>query len=165
MTSGEEGIALLLALMVTALLAALGVSLLLVTDTERRVSANAGFSNEALAAADAGVDRVVVDLAAAPSWDAVLGGGSWSGFADQTRRPTLPSGGVLDLDAATMDLQTESSAEGTFGANTPQWRLFAWGPFQGWRPSRSRVRNMSLSGLPMTRRRSMTTRVSTATVS
>jgi hypothetical protein len=40
----------------------------------------------------------------------------------------LPSGDVLDLDAETMELQSESSAQGTFGANTPQWRLFAWGP-------------------------------------
>jgi hypothetical protein len=128
MKTGEEGIALVLAVMVSGLLAALGMSLLLVSDTERRVSANAGYSTEALAAADAGVERVMLDLAGAARWDDILGGSSRSGFADGTRRPTLPSGDVLDLDAETMELQSESSAQGTFGANTPQWRLFAWGP-------------------------------------
>jgi hypothetical protein len=46
----------------------------------------------------------------------------------------MPSGEVLDLDAETIDLQSESSAQGTFGANTPQWRLFAWGPFSRMAP-------------------------------
>jgi hypothetical protein len=127
MTGREDGIALVLAMMVAGLLAALGMSLLLVADTERRVSANAGFSSEALAAAEAGVDRVTLDLARAAQWDGMLGAASWSDFADGTRRPTLPWGGVFDLDAATAALQSESSAQGTFGANTPLWRLLAWG--------------------------------------
>jgi hypothetical protein len=133
-TAGEEGMALVLAVMVAGLLAALGVSLLLVADTERRVSANASFSSEAVAAAEAGVDRVLVDLAGASRWDGMLAGNLSSGFADVTRRPVLPSGDVLDLDAATIELQTESSAQGTFGANTPQWRLFGWGPLSRMAP-------------------------------
>jgi hypothetical protein len=41
----------------------------------------------------------------------------------------MPSGEVVDLDAATAELQAEStSSQGTFGANTPVWRLCAWGP-------------------------------------
>ena len=64
----------------------------------------------------------------------ILGGSSLSGFADGTRRPTLPSGGVLDLDAETVDLQSESATQGTFGANTPRWRLFAWGPLSRMAP-------------------------------
>ena len=74
MTTGDEGIALVLAVMVAGLLAALGMSLLLVADTERRVSANAGFSSEALAVAEAGVDRVMLDLAGASRWDGNSGG-------------------------------------------------------------------------------------------
>jgi hypothetical protein len=134
MRTDENGMALVLAVMVSGLLAALGMSLLLVADTERRVSANAGYSTEALAAADAGIDRVLLDLAAAARWDGILGGSSRSGFADGTRRPTLPSGAVLDLDAETMELQSESSGQGMFGANTPQWRLFAWGPLAAMAP-------------------------------
>ena len=134
MTTGEGGLALVLAMMVAGLLAALGMSLLLVADTERRVSANAGFSSEALAAAEAGVERVMIDLGGAPNWDGILGGSSVSGFADGTRRPALPSGGVLDLDAETLDLQSESSAQGTVGPNTPLWRLFAWGPLSKMEP-------------------------------
>jgi hypothetical protein len=134
MTSHEDGVALVLAMMVAGLLAALGLSLVVVADTERRVSANAGFSSEALAAAEAGIDRVMVDLAGTAQWDGMLGGGVSSGFADGTRRPSLPSGGVLDLDAATLALQSESSAQGTFGANTPLWRLFAWGPLSKMSP-------------------------------
>ena len=131
MRRGESGVALVLAIMVAGLLAALGVSVLVVADTERRMTANAGYSTEALAAAEAGVERVVLDLALSSQWDGILSGSTVSGFVDRTRRPTLPSGGMVDLDAETVAVQSESAAQGTFGVITPQWRLFAWGPLSG----------------------------------
>lgn len=135
MTRRDSGAALLLALVVSGLLAALGMSVLLVADTERRAAANAFYATEALAAADAGLERAIADLRIAPSWTAILNGAEQSAFADATRRPRLPAGGTLDLDAATSELQSESDAGGTLGANTPIWRLFAWGPLSAMVPS------------------------------
>ena len=122
-------------MVVTALLAALGMSVLLAADAERRIAANAAYGAAALAAADAGVERVVLDLRVAAPWNEILNGSTLSGFCDHTIRPVLPSGGVFDLDGATAELQSESQAQGSFGANNPRWRLFAWGPFSAMTPA------------------------------
>lgn len=127
MTDRDSGAALVLALVTSGLLAAVGISLLLASDTERRIAANAAYGAEALAAAEAAVERAIVDLRRAPDWTTIPSGGV-STFSDGTRRPILPSGGTVDLDAATTALQAESVALGSLGGNTPQWRLFAWGP-------------------------------------
>jgi Tfp pilus assembly protein PilX len=130
MDNRDTGSALILALMLSALLAGLGMSVALGADTERRMAANATFAAKALFAAHAGVDRVVADLSARPQWDMALSGVDRSAFADATQRPTRSSGEILDLTNATVELQTETNAAGTFGANTPVWRLFAWGQFR-----------------------------------
>ena len=127
MTDHEGGAALILALVTAGLLAALGVSALVTADVERQVAANAGFSSQALAAAEGAVERALVDLRNANDWTPLLNGTARSDFAGPSRQPMLPAGGVLDLDAVTAELQSERRP-GWSGANAPRWRLVAWGP-------------------------------------
>jgi type IV pilus assembly PilX-like protein len=128
--TGEEGTALVIALMAVMLLTALGAAVIMVTNTETRISANYKNSQEALYAADAAVERVVQDLLMVPRWNDILTGNSQSAFVDGGTGDvkTLPGGGTMTLDAATAQLQADSNAAATWGPNNPQWRLFAWGP-------------------------------------
>ena len=104
----DEGLAVILALLITALLAGLGVTLLLVSDAERRFSANSRSDQALRYAADAGLARAIADLEAMADWSAILAGGQMSTFAGPTHRPVLPSGQVIDLDVLTNDLQAGS---------------------------------------------------------
>ena len=125
----ERGIALIVALMATLLLTALGLALVMVTTTETQIAANFRDSQEALYAADAGVERVVQDLLMVPRWNDILTGSVQSGFIDTTMTPTLPGGGeTIGLSQATAALQAETDTANQWGANNPTWRLYAAGP-------------------------------------
>ncbi len=124
----ERGVALIIALMATMLLTALGVALVMVTMTETQIAANYRDGQEALYAADAGVERVVQDLLLVPRWNDMLTGTVQSGFIDSTATPTLPGGGeTIDLAQATAALQAETDTANLWGANNPTWRLYASG--------------------------------------
>jgi hypothetical protein len=58
----------------------------------------------------------------------VLTGAVKSAFIDDSLTPTTPSGERLNLTSLTADLQAETTASDPWGANNPQWRLFAYGP-------------------------------------
>lgn len=131
----DRGAALIMMLLTAGLLSALGVSLLLVTDTERRVAANAAYAVETAAAADAALERALIDVRRSQTWSGILAGNEPSRFLDATRRPQLPAGGTLDLDAATSDLQAETNAQGSLGANTPVWKLYASGRISALAPA------------------------------
>lgn len=125
---GERGIALLIALMMTMLLAALGVALVTVTSMDIQIAARFRDGQAARHAAEAGLERAALDLARAPQWDEILRGSVRSGFADSTTTPTLPGGGAtLDLRSATARLQQETTRQGFRSTRDPRWRLFAWG--------------------------------------
>jgi len=125
----ERGIALIVALMATLLLTALGLALVMVSTTETQIASNFRDSQEALYAADAGVERVVQDLLMVPRWDDILSGSVKSGFIDTTSSPTLPGGGdTINLSDATVALQNETDTANLWGANNPTWRLYAAGP-------------------------------------
>src|SRR5688500_18308728 len=115
--------------MAVMLLTALGAAVVMVTNTETRISANYGNSQEALYAADAAVERVVQDLLMVPRWNDILGGVTRSSFIEgaATDLRSLPGGGTIRLDTATTRLQAESDALAPWGANNPRWQLFAWG--------------------------------------
>ena len=124
--------ALLVVLMATTLLMALGAGLALLTATEARIAAHFAAGFEALYAADAAIERVVADLAVTADWSAVTSGSARSSFVDGqppgTRR--LADGSEIDLAAA-----------GTAGAGGP-WRLYAHAPISQMLPAgriRSRV--------------------------
>jgi len=134
--TNEDGSALIIALMSMMLLTALGAAVIMVSRTETAISNNYKNSQEALYAADAVIERVVQDLLMVPRWNDILADGG-SGVAGVTSSFTngnpgtaisLPAGGKVTLNATTASMQAETEAANVWGANDPQWRLFAWGP-------------------------------------
>ena len=99
----EDGIALIVALLATLVLSALGLSLMVMASTETVVAGNYRDAVEAFHAADAGLERVIAELAMTPDWAAVLGapGGvrsaAPSSFSDGTSSAVLADGRTLDL--------------------------------------------------------------------
>jgi Tfp pilus assembly protein PilX len=149
---GEEGIALIIALMATMLLTALGMTLVLMSNTETMISANFRNSQEALYAADAATERVVQDLLLIPRWNDILAAGATSrdcgagltvnesatpsGFIDTTLTPTIAGSNLsLDLMKATCNLQSGTNGSAIWGTNNPTWRLFAWGKMKDLLPN------------------------------
>ena len=124
----DRGMAVLLAVLTATLLSALGSSLLLVANVERRAVANAGYATETLSAAEAGLERALLDLRRSPDWSPLVGGAATSAFAGPRGQVTLPVGGTFDLNLRTAELQAQSWSAGAFGANTPVWCPIAWGP-------------------------------------
>jgi hypothetical protein len=130
----ERGTALIIALMAMMLLTALGAAVVMVSNTETHIAANYRNSQEALYAADAAVERVVQDLLLVPRWNDILAGTAQSGFVDgaMTSAKSLPGGGQVTLccgqNTATGQLQIDTDTLNLWGANNPQWKLFAWGP-------------------------------------
>jgi type IV pilus assembly PilX-like protein len=130
----EEGTALIIALMAMMLLTALGAAMIMVTTTETKISNNYSNAQEALYAADAAVERVVQDLLMVPRWNDILTGAAQSAFVDgdMMSQKHLSGGGVMTLccgtNSATGQLQADTNLLNLWGANNPQWRLFAWGP-------------------------------------
>jgi hypothetical protein len=126
----EKGTALIIALMSMMLLTALAAATVMVSRTETLIANNYRMSQEALYAADAAIERVVQDLLMVPRWNDILSGTTVSGFIDGSASgsKTLPGGGTITLSAATSELQSVTDAANQWGANNPQWRLYAWGP-------------------------------------
>ena len=150
----EQGTALIIALMATMLLTALGMTLVLMSNTETMISSNYRNSQEALYAADAAVERIVQDLLLLPRWNDILAGdGSGaptctgvstflpksatpSSFIDSSTTVSIPdSGQTIDLLAATCNLQNSTNGAAIWGANNPVWRLFAYGRMRDMLPN------------------------------
>lgn len=139
----ERGVALVTALLATMLLTALGMAVVLVSNTESLITGNHRAAAAALYAADAGIERAVQDLLLIPRWNDVLQGGaagaagvstetsSFAGAAP-TSELTLAGGMRLTLccgpDSLGGQLQAETNTANLWLANNPSWRLYAWGP-------------------------------------
>jgi hypothetical protein len=127
----QRGAALITALLVTVLLAGLAAVITSVTITETLIAASHRHASETAHAADAAIERALRDLAAIPDWTMVLlpaPAHVASTFVDGLARPMAPDGRELDVAALTLARQRDSDArEGptVFGADAPQWRLFA----------------------------------------
>ena len=134
--ANQDGTALIIALMSMMLLTALGGAVIMVSRTEAAIANNYRNSQEALYAADAAIERVVQDLLLVPRWNDILanGGAGVAGVTSSFTRGnpasqiTLPTGGKVTLNATTANMQAMTDADDVWGANDPQWRLFAWGP-------------------------------------
>jgi hypothetical protein len=121
------GSALLLALVLTMFVTAIGLGVITLTDTEMTVTQNFRAGQETLGAADAALERAFVDLAELPSWIALPSGTLRSTFFASSLTPTVMSHGVVDVDRMTRDLQARTTASARWGANNPVWHLFAHG--------------------------------------
>ena len=139
---GERGAALIVALMATLLLSALGLALILTTTTETKITGNYTYGQEALYSADGAIERTVQDVLTVPDWNDMLSGAQRSAFVDglPSGTRTLPNGAVIDLGEATNMINcgklttcavTEmntSTEDRPWGLNNPRYQLFAYGP-------------------------------------
>ena len=138
----ERGAALITALMAMLLLTALGLALIMTTTTESRIAGNFRGGQEAMYAADAGVERVMDDLLTVPDWNNILNGSVRSAFVDgsPSGARVLPDGSSLDLTQATnvvncgkvatctVTEMNTSTEDRPWGTNNPRWQLYAYGP-------------------------------------
>ena len=140
-SKNEAGMALVIALMAMLLLMALGLTLVLNTATEAAIAGHFRVNQEALYAADAGLERVMDELGSAADWNAMLRGVNRSAFVDgaPSGARTLSDGSTIDLAKATNLLNCghagsctaaemdASTADRPWGVNNPRWSLYAFG--------------------------------------
>ena len=141
--TGQRGIALILVVLVTSFLSAIGLGLALIVIMDRLATGNLRGSVAMLYAADAAIEIAARDLAMIEDWSLALAGGSQSRFVDGPVGGVraIPGGGVVDLTAATNLLNCgkatpcsaaqmdANSKERPWGANNARWQLYAYGPF------------------------------------
>jgi len=123
----ERGVALIIALFATILLTALGVALVLLTNTETIITMNYRNAQQTLYAADAGVESTMQDLLLEADWNLVLSGAEHSGFFDGATTVTLPDGSTLDSEAIRQDVQAQTNRLHYWGPNDPVWAWYARG--------------------------------------
>ena len=147
---GESGIALVVALLVTLVLSALGLSLLVTAGTEALIAGSYRDGIGALHAADGTLERALPEVALVPDWNVLLASPDGvvssvrAGFGEAVLSARMVDGRTLDLvkltnllncpqvfppvstpcTAAQMD---HSGGERRWGGNNPRWRLFARG--------------------------------------
>jgi Tfp pilus assembly protein PilX len=138
MSSGarsDEGIAVVLALVVVLLLAALAFATVMTTDVERMSAASEPNRLAVAYAADAALERAIQELQAPPDWTSALGGGVTSALREGG---ATMWGQSIDLAAMTSELQAETDAAEARGADTTRWQLFLSGTLSAMVPGRPR---------------------------
>jgi Tfp pilus assembly protein PilX len=147
--SSECGVALVTALMAMLLLTALGFALVLTTMSETMIAGNYRGSQEALYAADAGLERTMQDLLTVPDWNTVLAGATKSAFIDSENPGfrLLRDGKTLDLNEATnmincgktttcsVSEMNATTEDRPWGMNNPRYQLYGYGPVNDFIPS------------------------------
>ena len=136
----DSGAALLTALIVMAIVAAMGLGLALTTSLEPLAAANYEANRSARLAAEAGVAIAVHELAGIADWDLVLAGLTGSAALDQGSIDVdLPDGSRAGLDELTARAtcgrpgacqesdRVAFTAERPWGPNNPRWRVFGHG--------------------------------------
>ncbi|HKE88664.1 MAG TPA: PilX N-terminal domain-containing pilus assembly protein [Vicinamibacterales bacterium] len=138
--NAEHGLALVVVLLSMSLICALSLALTLLASTEMRIAAHHRWSAETFFAADAAVERAILDLSRAGDWTGVLNGAFVSTFVDGPPGVRiLTDGSRLDLSEATDTLNCghascssdeliANTVERPWGANNPIWRLYAHAP-------------------------------------
>ena len=127
----QRGVAVVVALLMALLISAIAGALLILTTTETLISASFRQNDEAAYGAEAALERGLHDLATMANWSPALTASPanvTSSFNDGESRPRAPDGHSLDLARLTAARQRDSDARyrpAVFGADTPQWRLFA----------------------------------------
>jgi hypothetical protein len=140
--SAERGIALLLAILVTSFLSAIGLGLALIVVMDRMATGNLRGSIAMLYTADAALELAARDLLLLEDWTLALAGQARGSVTDgdPSGVRAIPGGGTIDLTAAGNELNcgragscsnaqmSASTRERPWGMNNGRWRLFAFGP-------------------------------------
>ena len=133
----ERGVAFLVAIAFIATLTAAAGAAALNARLESLLSLSFRESAEARALARGGIARAVADLSPMADWTPALSA-AVSTFVDgaATDSKVLPGGDAVVLccssDSLTAQLQQRGNGGRSWGANTPQWRPFGWGPASRW---------------------------------
>lgn len=115
----------LIAMMATALLSAVGLALTLLTITETAIAANARQGIEAFYGAEAAVAYALQEVAAEPDWADVVEGRVPSRLSDGAPDGTRTVGGTTLDFARAFDEVTADKA--LWGDAYIAWTLYAWG--------------------------------------
>jgi hypothetical protein len=135
--SRDSGSALVVVLLLGVLLGALGTSAALVADVDTLVASNHRDGLVVRYAAESAADVVLQELMQAADWTPALAGGATSVLAGPLVLPRSSGGAAVDAAVLTALLQQETYGGDPWAADTPRWRLFAWGvpggdlPFAG----------------------------------
>ena len=124
----ERGVALIIALLATILLTALGVALVMYSNTETIITSNYRNAQQTLYAADAGVESTMQDLLLEADWNRVLSGAEHSGFFDGNTSVTLADGSTLNTETIRQEVQAQTARLHYWGQNDPVWNWYARGP-------------------------------------
>ena len=118
----SRGVALVLVTMAVALLSALGLALSLLANLEMRIAGNYSHAQEAMSAAETGLELAAHELLTIADWAAVASGDTRSAFVDSplAGSRTLADGTSISLPGLTSGLGDSS------------WRLFAYGSSGVW---------------------------------
>lgn len=147
MTS-ERGIALILAILVTSFLTAIGLGITLIVLLDQFAAGNLRGSVALLHAADGALELAARDLTPAEVWAGALIGTAHGRVADgpPSGARVIPGGGTVNLTAAGHQLNcgrpdpcsdaqmNANTRERPWGANNARWRLFAYGPARDFMP-------------------------------
>lgn len=139
----QRGIALILALLFTSFLSAVGLGLAVMVFMNRLATGNVHAAAGLMNAADAGLELAAHELSRA-NWPAVLNGVEQATFSDgePTGVRAIPGGGAVNLSAETNMLNCdrttsctaaqmdEATADRPWGVNNPRWRLYAYGALE-----------------------------------
>ena len=137
----ECGAAVVIALLLTIVLALLGAGLLTLANTESLIAASYRHGQEAAYGAEAALERALADLSLMADWSGVLAAppaNLMSTFDDGLSGVRLPDGKVVSLGALTAERQRDSDAvagPAVYQADSPRWRLFAHAPIQDLDPA------------------------------
>jgi hypothetical protein len=146
----ERGIALILAVVFTSFLCAIGLGLALVVFMDRLAVGNMRGSVGLLYAADAAIELAARDLSRADDWSSVLAGLQRGSLTDGVPGGVRQTPGAsINLTALTNQLNCGSDADCTsaqmdtstrdrpWAGNNPRWQLYGYAPF-GTRPELER---------------------------
>jgi hypothetical protein len=94
---------------------------------EAAIAANTRTGSQLAYAADAALEAILPELAAAFNWTDILTGTVSSSLHGFAMPPVGPGESPIGLTQLTAIVQAENDARGSWGPNSPRWRLFAHG--------------------------------------
>jgi hypothetical protein len=120
------------------LFGALAAAVTIAARTETLVAGHFRQGREVLHVAEGAAAFAAQELAGIPDWTSVLAAGLTSSLVDGASAGArrLPGGGTVTLccgpGSLTDDVQQRAYGGADWGADTPVWKLFGWGPAASW---------------------------------